>query len=203
MPANERSVFQLLDAMRLNDKGVINSFKTRGKTYATMDEKIAIPLYAEHLHFLLSRCGWRVTKIRGHYTFEQKKFKKDFVIMNQVSRQKAQTDVEKDFYKIMNNANFGYDCRNNADNCYFSPIYDEIDELSYAKRYQNIFGQSISNFVSSESLERQIEKEFLNKIAKLDQNDNYYEATKNSLEIQKKKELGAVFSMKKSKQKKH
>ena len=189
--------------MRLNDKGVINSFKTRAKTYATMDEKIAIRLYAEHLHFLLSRCGWRVTKIRGHYTFEQKKFKRDFVIMNQVSRQKAQTDVEKDFYKIMNNANFGYDCRNNADNCYFSPIYDEIDELSYAKRYQNIFDQSISDFVSSESLERQIEKEFLNKIAKLDQNDNYYEATKNSLEIQKKKELGTVFSMKKSKQKKH
>ena len=168
-----------------------------------MDEKIAIRLYAEHLHFLLSRCGWRVTKIRGHYTFEQKKFKRDFVIMNQVSRQKAQTDVEKDFYKLMNNANFGYDCRNSADNCYFSPIYDEIDELSYAKRYQNIFDQSISDFVSSESLERQIEKEFLNKIAKLDQNDNYYEATKNSLEIQKKKELGTVFSMKKSKQKKH
>ena len=48
-----------------------------------MDEKIAIPLFTEHLHFLLSRCGWRVTKIRGHYTFEQKKFKSDFVNMNQ------------------------------------------------------------------------------------------------------------------------
>ena len=188
--------------MRLNDKGVINSFKTRGKTYATMDEKIAIPLYAEHLHFLLSRCGWRVTKIRGHYTFEQKKFKRDFVIMNQVSKQKAQTDVEKDFYKLMNNANFGYDCRNSADNCYFSPIYDEIDELSYAKRYQNIFGQSISDFVSSESLERQIEKEFLNKIAKLDQNDNYYEATKNSLEIQKKKRAWCCIFYEKIKTKK-
>ena len=45
--------------------------------------------------------------------------------MNQVSRQKAQTDVEKDFYKL-NNANFGYDCHNNAGNCYFSPIDDEI-----------------------------------------------------------------------------
>ena len=29
----------------------------------------------------------------------------------------------------MNNANFGYDCRNNADNCYFSPNYDELEEL--------------------------------------------------------------------------
>ena len=73
----------------------------------------------------------------------------------------------------------------------------------YAKKYQNVFDQSISDFVSSEILERQIEEEFLNKIAKLDQNDDYYEARKNSLKVQKKRELDAVFSMKKSKQKKH
>ena len=39
LPANERSVFQLFDAMRLNDKGTINSFKTTAKAYATMNEK--------------------------------------------------------------------------------------------------------------------------------------------------------------------
>ena len=44
----------------------------------TMDEKIAIPLYADHLHFLLTRCGWRVTKIRGHFTFELKKIQERF-----------------------------------------------------------------------------------------------------------------------------
>ena len=49
--------------------------------------------------------------------------------MNQVSRQNSQTDDEKDFYKLMNNANFDYDCCNNADNCYFQPVYDEIEEL--------------------------------------------------------------------------
>ena len=168
MSANERSVFHLFDAMRLNDRETINSFKTTAKTHATMDGKITIPIYAEHLHFLWLRCGWRVTKITGHYMFQQKKYKRDFVIMNQLSRQKAQTDMEKDFYILMNNANFGYDCRNNADNCYFSPIYDEIEELSHAKRYQDVFDQSISDFFSSEILERQIKKEFLNKIAKLD-----------------------------------
>ena len=46
--------------------------------------------------------------------------------MNEVSRQNAKTDVEKYFFKLMNNENFGYDCRNNADNCYFSPIYNEL-----------------------------------------------------------------------------
>ena len=66
----------------------------------------------------------------------------------------------------------------------------------------NVFDRSISDFVSDEILEGEIKEEFLNKIAKLDQNDNYYEARKNSIEIQKK-ELDAVFSMKKSRQKKH
>ena len=121
--------------MRLNDKRTINSFKTIAKTHATMDEKIAIPLYTEYLHFLLTRYGWKVKKILAHYTFKQKKFKKDFVIRNQILRQNAKTVVEKDFYKLMNNSNFGYECRNNADNCSFSPIYDELEEMMYAKRY--------------------------------------------------------------------
>ena len=152
-----------------------------------MDQKIAISLYADHLHLLLTRCGWEVTKIRGHYNFEQKKFKKVFVILNQVSKKNAKTDVEKGFFKLMNNGNLGYDCRNNADNCYFAPIYNELEELMYAKRYQNIFDQSISEFVSSECLERQTEEEFSNKVARLDPNDEYYDARKNSFEIQKKR----------------
>ena len=107
--------------------------------------------------------------------------------MNQVLRQKAQTDVVKDFYILINNANFG------DDNCYFCPIYDELEELMYVKKYQNVSDQSISDFVSSEILERQIEEEFLNKIAKLDQNDDHYEARKNSLKVQKKKSLMQYF----------
>lgn len=72
--------------MRLNDKGTINSYKTAEKTHAIMDKKSAISLYAEHLHFLSSRSGWRVSNVRTHYTFEQSKFKKEFVIINQVPR---------------------------------------------------------------------------------------------------------------------
>ena len=86
----------------------------------------------------------------------------------------------------MNNAKFGYDCRNNADNCYFSPIYDEIDELSFAKRYQNIFDLDISDFASPEIPDRLTEEEYLNKIANLDLKDEYFEARKNSLEIDTK-----------------
>ena len=35
----------------------------------------------------------------------------------------AKTDAEKDFCKLMNNSNFGYDCQNNADYCFFQRIY--------------------------------------------------------------------------------
>ena len=50
--------------------------------------------------------------------------------MNQKSRQQSKNDVEKDFYKLMNNSNFGYDCRSNLDNCKFVPIFDEYKELT-------------------------------------------------------------------------
>ena len=36
--------------------------------------------------------------------------------MNQILRQKGSNSVEKDLCKLMNNSNFGYDCRNNIDN---------------------------------------------------------------------------------------
>ena len=76
-----------------------------------------------------------MTNIYAHYKFEQSRFKKDFVIMNQFSWQKAKAKVEKDFHKLMNNSNFENDCRNNIDNCDFRPIYDEIEEAAYIQKY--------------------------------------------------------------------
>ena len=49
--------------------------------------------------------------------------------MNQKSRQESKKNIEKGFYKLMNNSNFGYHCRNNSDNCKFIPIFDELKEL--------------------------------------------------------------------------
>ena len=161
-------LFQLLDAMRLNCKGTLDSCKTTAKTHSTMEKEVFIPLYAKHLYFLVTRYGWQITRIYAHYIFEQSKFKNDFVIMNQFARQNAKTSIEKDFYNLMNNSNFGCECKNNADNCTFTPIFHEIEELSYAKKYQNIFDPNISRFASSKFSERQIEEEYRSKISSLD-----------------------------------
>ena len=41
---------------------------------------------------------------------------------------------------------------------FFNSIFDEIEEISYARLYQNIFDQDIAEFVSYELQERQIEE---------------------------------------------
>ena len=74
--------------------------------------------------------------------------------MNQKSRQTATGSVEKDFYKLLNNSNFGIDCRNNIDNCYLEPIYDDFYEISYIKNYTTIFGDDTFRLFFSLPVER-------------------------------------------------
>ena len=52
-------------------------------------------MYLEDLAFCIKRAGWKVTKIYSHLTFEQAKFKRKFILMNQKSRQKSKNDIEK------------------------------------------------------------------------------------------------------------
>ena len=51
--------------------------------------------------------------------------------MNQNSRQNAENSKEKDFCKLMNDSNFGYDSRNNLGNCQFVPIFDDLKEITF------------------------------------------------------------------------
>ena len=96
--------------------------------------------------FCIKRAGWKVTKIHSHLTFEQARFKQNFILMNQKLRQQSKNIVEKDFYKLMNNSNFVYDCRNNIDNPKFVPIFDEYKEITFINRYHNIFDEKVSKF---------------------------------------------------------
>ena len=135
----ERSCIQIMCMEQMKDKGKMLSLKQTSKTHATLRKKIFIPLYAEDLYFLTTRMGWTVTKIYEHYTYKQDTFKKKIVIMNQDARKMAETKVEKDFYKLLNNSNFGYDCRNNMGNCNIELLYDGAEEVKFIKKYTDIF----------------------------------------------------------------
>ena len=87
--------------------------------------------------------------------------------MNQTSRQNAKNNIEKDFFELMNNANFGFDCRNKANNTKFEPIIDELSEISYIKKYYNLFDTKVQKFVRSEILEEQIKSEYEKRVAEV------------------------------------
>ena len=124
--------------------------------------------------FCIKRAGWKFTKIHTHFTYKQSRFKRDFILMNQKSRQLSKNDVEKDFLKIMNNSNPGCDCRNNLDNCKFSPIFDQLGEITYINLYHNIFDEKVSDFVMADLVKQNIEEKFNDKLMKLDKEDHFY-----------------------------
>ena len=146
-------------------------------------------MYLEDLAFCIKRAGWKVTKIYSHLTFEQARFKRKFVLMNQKSRQQSKNDIEKDFFKLMNNSNFGYDCTNNIDNCHFVPIFDEIGESTYINRYYNIFDLKLSEFVTGDLLKADVEKEFNNKLMRLNKDDKFYEIKLQTLKNERLNDL--------------
>ena len=161
-----------------------------------MFPKKFIRLCLEDLIFLITRCCWIVTKIYSHYTFEQVRFEREFVLMNQKIRQNAKNAIKKDFFKLMNNANIGYDCRNK-----FESIIDEVNEITYIKKYYNLFDSKISNFVNSDILEQEIEQNFQQQIANVKHDDLLRSAKISSIKNHNKEDLDALESLKKNERK--
>ena len=102
-----------------------------------------------------------MTKIYDHYTFRQARFKRDFVVMNQNARKVAKTKVEKDFYKLLNNSNFGNDCRNAFGNSKLELMFDGHEEISYLKKFTNVMQSSkFREFFSLDLLCENVQKEY-------------------------------------------
>ena len=80
--------------------------------------------------------------------------------MNQIFRRQAKCDKEKDFYKLLNNSIFGYDCSSNIDNSVFERIFDEIDKLRYVEKYNDLFDPKIAQFVNSDLLREEVELDY-------------------------------------------
>ena len=73
----------------------------------------------------------------------------------------------------MNNANFGFDCRNNVT---FEPIIDEINEIFYIKKYYSPFDTKVSHFVNSDLVKQEIEQIFPQRLAEV----KYYDPFTNT-----------------------
>ena len=174
--------------------------RVTAKSHATLFPKKCIPLYIEDLQFLIKRAGWVVTKLYSHFTFEQDTIKKDFVLMNQYARQNAKNDIEKNFYKLMDNSNFGFDCRNNANNLKSEPLINEIKELSYIKRYHNLFHEKVKQFVSSDILEQKINQDFNQEMSEIKDNDLFKNIRITELTNRRAENFDALELLKKKKE---
>ena len=106
--------------------------------------------------------------------------------MNQKSRQNAKNLIEKDFFKFLNNANFGYDCRNNLDNSQFIPIFKELNEVTYLKRYYNYFDQKVAKFVTSDLIRAEIDEKFNDSVMALSKYDQYYDVKLSAIKAEQK-----------------
>ena len=161
-------------------------------------------IYAKDLYFLTTRAGWRVTKIYDHYTFKQDTFKRGFVVMNQNTGKTVKSSVEKDFYKLLNNSNFGNDCRNIIGNCKLELLYDGLDEIKYIKKFTNIFRDArFREFFSIDLIKEQVNNEFKEACEKLDKDDPFYFLVYENLskKLDENMETIEMFGRKKNKRK--
>ena len=71
--------------------------------------------------------------------------------MNQVPREIAKNDIEKDVYKFVNKSNFHFD---------FEPICDKIEELRFVEKYSNLFDPTVSQFTNSHIFQQKKEEDY-------------------------------------------
>ena len=75
--------------------------------------------------------------------------------------------------------------------------------MAYIRKHQNIYDSEIINYFSPDHLRMQVNEDFDYKIPKIGTQDEYYEAKKNNLEIERKKQLDSVESLMKKRVKNH
>ena len=205
IPPEKKSVYQLLELYSEDKNGNPNKYKVSAKAHANLFPKKCIPLYLEEIKFAVLRCGWKVTKLYQHFYFDQERCKKNFILMNQKARQEAPDKVESDFCKLLNNSNFGYDCRNNLDNLTFQPIRDDLNELNFIKKYHsNLYNPSIKQFITSKVIEDDIKERYNNDMQKITPDDKFYSSSKvSNIEYRKRMETEALESFKEKEEKNH
>ena len=149
-------------------------------------------MYLEDLVFCIKRAAWRVTKTYS-------RFRKNFILTNRKSRQESKNSIEKDFSNLMNNSNFGYDCRNIIDNYKCFPIFDECNEITFINKYHNIFDLKVSQFLTSGLLKQQIEEAYNYKLIKSDPGGRFSEIKLKTIKLERLSSLEVAEKLDQSK----
>ena len=71
VPPYRCSCSQILSRAEKIKNDELKRLPFNSKTHAVLGKHIFVSLYAEDLHFLITRAGWKVTKIYDHYSFKQ------------------------------------------------------------------------------------------------------------------------------------
>ena len=120
--------------------------------------------------------------------------------MNQKSRQNAKNSIEKDFSKLMNNGNLGFDYRSNVNNVTFKPIIDQINEIFYIKKYYGPFDTKVSGFLNSNLLRQEIEQIFQQGLSEVKYDNSFRNAKIKATENQNKEKAMRLRLLKRKKE---
>ena len=95
----------------LNDKLNIKCNEKDKKLILDLLSKKNYKIYYKNLEYYL-KLGIKVTKVHRILTFDEKLFLKEYIDLNTELRKQSKNDLEKDLFKLMNNAIFGKSMEN-------------------------------------------------------------------------------------------
>ena len=95
----------------LNDKLNIKYNEKGKKLILDLLPKKNYKVYYKNLEYYI-KLGLKVTKVHRILTFNEKPFLKEYIDLNTESRKNSKNDLEKDLFKLMNNAIFGKSMEN-------------------------------------------------------------------------------------------
>ena len=95
----------------LNDKLNIKYNEKDKKLILDLLSKKNYTVYYKNLEYYL-KLGVKVTKVHRTLTFDEKPFLKEYIDLNTELRKQSKNNLEKDLFKLMNNAIFGKSMEN-------------------------------------------------------------------------------------------
>ena len=132
IPENMLSEYQKY----LNKKLNIKYNENDKKLILDLSNKKNYKIYYKNLEYYM-KLGIKVTKVHKILTFDEKPFLKEYIDLNTELRKKSKNDLEKDLFKLMNNAIFGKSMENVLNRSNIKLINDNPEKLLKMIRQPN------------------------------------------------------------------